>query len=148
MERFLKVDSYLLAATTLLALDGTEVSINLSVKILHMQLLDRFLFFKSVGQEYYDTNIYLANKLGVEVKTVERGIKVLERLGLVKRKKIRIDNLPKNVYIDVKPFNKELIPKQVRSNLKQADPDSYPENFDYDVDPAYNIDYNDPNLPF
>lgn len=105
MEQFLKVDYKLLMTDKVLTKNGTEVSLTMNTKILYALMYDRFLFFSSSNQEYFDTTAYLAARLNVTPKTIEKSIQILEDVGLVVRRKIIFNNLPKNIYNEVKPFS-------------------------------------------
>lgn len=128
MEQFLKVDYNLLMMNKVLTKDGTEVSLTMNTKILYALMYDRFLFFSTSGQEYFDTTNYLATRLNVTPKTVENGIKLLESVGLVEKRQIVYNNLPKNVYERVKPLGYLLTREVKNTNSVIIESDIDPHN--------------------
>ena len=113
---FTKVYDDILRTSTIKDLEGTERSFTLTNRMIYSRLLVRFYFFKESGSEYFDTNKDIAESLGIDEKTVSRGLKFLQEVGLISVKKIKWRNFPKNVYTDVKDITFNI--KQKRKPAK------------------------------
>lgn len=66
-----------------------QVELNGNMKILYRYMLDRFLFFKSLGNEFYDNQDELAYNLAMSKRTIVSLIKSLLDVGLVEKKTAR-----------------------------------------------------------
>lgn len=109
-ERFLKIDYRILGLQYIKDTNGDDKLFSLANRVLYAHLKVRFDFFKSRGEKYYDTNKAISTAVGVDEKTVSRGLKFLQDIGLVKVKKEKWRNLPKNVYEDVVDIFSEVKP--------------------------------------
>ena len=54
-------------------------------KILYTYMLDKFMFFSSRGQEFYESLDTLGEELGVNRTTIHRGLEGLIQIGYVKK---------------------------------------------------------------
>ena len=99
----LKVDMGLLRMKSCLKdEDGNDTNLTLNDKVVYALMYARYVFFKSSGKQYYDTNKQIADMLGLDEKTVGRSIGKLSKTGLISKRLIKVRNLPKNVYDYVK----------------------------------------------
>ena len=96
------IDKSILRMTTLRQDDGAIVSFTASDKLLYSVIYERFIAFKQKGGYYYETNKQIAEMIGMDEKTVSRGLHKLSKCGLFVIKKIKYKNFPKNIYVSVK----------------------------------------------
>lgn len=96
------IDKGILRMTTLKQDDGSVVSFTASDKLLYSVIYERFITFKQKGGDYYETNKQIAEMIGMDEKTVSRGLHKLSKCGLFVIKKIKYKNFPKNIYVSVK----------------------------------------------
>ena len=54
-------------------------------KVLYTYMLDKFMFFSSRGQEFYESLDTLGDELGVNRTTIHRGLEGLLKIGYVKK---------------------------------------------------------------
>ena len=54
-------------------------------KVLYTYMLDKFMFFSSRGQEFYESLDTLGEELGVNRTTIHRGLEGLIQIGYVKK---------------------------------------------------------------
>lgn len=96
------IDKGILRMTTLKQDGGSVVSFTASDKLLYSVIYERFITFKQKGGDYYETNKQIAEMIGMDEKTVSRGLHKLSKCGLFVIKKIKYKNFPKNIYVSVK----------------------------------------------
>ena len=122
---FTKVYDDILRTSTIKDLEGTERSFTLTNRMIYSRLLVRFYFFKESGSEYFDTNKDIAESLGIDEKTVSRGLKFLQEVGLISVKKVKWRNFPKNVYTNVKDitFNTKQKRKPAKATIDKTKSD-------------------------
>ena len=141
-ERFLKIDYRILGLQYIKDTNGNEKLFSLANRVLYAHLKVRFDFFKSRGEKYYDTNKAISTTIGVDEKTVSRGLKFLQDTGLVKVKKEKWRNLPKNVYEDVTDIFNEVKPSStITPSTSQPEPIVKYQTRDFE-------DYDMDDLPF
>jgi len=141
-ERFLKIDYRILGLQYIKDTNGNEKLFSLANRVLYAHLKVRFDFFKSRGEKYYDTNKAISATIGVDEKTVSRGLKFLQDTGLVKVKKEKWRNLPKNVYEDVTDVFNEVKPSStITPSTSQPEPIVKYQTRDFE-------DYDMDDLPF
>lgn len=141
-ERFLKIDYRILGLQYIKDTSGNERLFSLANRVLYAHLKVRFDFFKSRGEKYYDTNKAISTTIGVDEKTVSRGLKFLQDTGLVKVKKEKWRNLPKNVYEDVTDIFNEVKPSPtITPSTSQPEPIVKYQTRDFE-------DYDTDDLPF
>ena len=145
---FTKVYDDILRTSTIKDLEGTERSFTLTNRMIYSRLLVRFYFFKESGSEYFDTNKDIAESLGIDEKTVSRGLKFLQEVGLISVKKVKWRNFPKNVYTNVKDitFNTKQKRKPAKVTIDKTKSDQVSSLV---VAPVYSIcyDFEDENDP-
>ena len=56
-----------------------------NLKVLYRYMLDRYLFFKGTGNEFYDNQVQLADAIGVSERTVVKLVSDLCATGLVEK---------------------------------------------------------------
>jgi len=146
-EIFLKVDYRILEMQYIKDVNGKDRLFSLANRVLYCHLKTRFNFFKSRKERYFDTNKDISDALGIDEKTVSRGVKFLQEVGIVVVTKEKWRNLPKNVYTDVKEiiFNKS-------NNTEKNSQFSYVDNNQNQkhvvFDPYYDIDQDLDDIPF
>ena len=122
---FTKVYDDILRTSTIKDSEGTERSFTLTNRMIYSRLLVRFYFFKESGSDYFDTNKDIAESLGIDEKTVSRGLKFLQEVGLISVKKVKWRNFPKNVYTNVKDitFNTKQKRKPTKATIDKTKSD-------------------------
>jgi hypothetical protein len=78
--------------------NGECVKMNLSDKVIYAHLKNRFDFFKSLGNEYYDTQQSIADMCNMDLKATGNILRKFIEDGLTTVYKKRFNGYPKNVY--------------------------------------------------
>lgn len=90
-EPFIKFPKTLLAATHWLSLTtGEDVQFTPSNKILWLHIKDRFDFFTSLGNEWFDNQEAIAAATGSNISTVKRFLADLTKHGYLKTSKKKV----------------------------------------------------------
>lgn len=144
MDKFYKIDDKFLKLKTLKDKNGKEHSISANHKMVYLYLKDRFDFFTSNKQEYFDTNKTIAENTGLEERTVIRCIKLWIDLGYVEKKVIKYKNLPKNIFTKVLPLTFSITTSKPK--LSKQEPTKYVVN----TNPYLynNYEFEDDGCPF
>lgn len=66
-----------------------DTSFSLYDKFVYMHMLQRFMFFHSLGKQYYDNQSDIGESLGLTRQTVAKSTKTLESRGLIKSEKVK-----------------------------------------------------------
>lgn len=67
----------------------SDASFSLYDKFIYMHMLQRFVFFHSLGKQYYDNQSDIGESLGLTRQTVAKSTKTLESRGLIKSEKVK-----------------------------------------------------------
>lgn len=67
----------------------SDNSFSLYDKFIYMHMLQRFMFFKSLGRPYYDNQTDIGEALGLTRQTVAKSTKTLESRGLISSEKVK-----------------------------------------------------------
>ena len=67
----------------------SDASFSLYDKFIYMHMLQRFVFFHSLGKQYYDNQSDIGESLGLTRQTVAKSTKTLEGRGLIKSEKVK-----------------------------------------------------------
>jgi hypothetical protein len=78
--------------------NGECIKMNLSDKVIYAHLKNRFDFFKSLGNEYYDTQQSIADMCNMDLKATGNILRKFIEDGLTTVYKKRFNGYPKNVY--------------------------------------------------
>lgn len=90
-EPFIKFPKALLAATHWISLTtGEEIQFTPSNKILWLHIKDRFDFFASLGNEWFDNQEAIAAATGSNISTVKRFLADLTKHGYLKASKKKV----------------------------------------------------------
>ena len=146
MDKFYKIDDKLLKLKMLKDKNGKECSISANHKIVYLYLKDRFDFFTSNKQDYFDTNKTIAENTGLEERTVIRCIKMWIDLGYVEKKVVKYKNLPKNIFTKVSPIIFETKSNKLGATNKEIVKPVI--NVDSFIQNNYDFDYDDSEIPF
>jgi len=97
-NQFLMMPYKLLNAGGYVNSNGECVKMNLSDKVIYAHLKNRFDFFKSLGNEYYDTQQSIADMCNMDLKATGNILRKFIEDGLTTVYKKRFNGYPKNVY--------------------------------------------------
>jgi len=97
-NQFLMMPYKLLNAGGYVNNNGECVKMNLSDKVIYAHLKNRFDFFKSLGNEYYDTQQSIADMCNMDLKATGNILRKFIEDGLTTVYKKRFNGYPKNVY--------------------------------------------------
>lgn len=97
-NQFLMMPYKLLNAGGYVNSNGECVKMNLSDKVIYAHLKNRFDFFKSLGNEYYDTQQSIADMCNMDLKATGNILRKFIEGGLTTVYKKRFNGYPKNVY--------------------------------------------------
>lgn len=129
-NQFLMMPYKLLNAGGYVNSNGECVKMNLSDKVIYAHLKNRFDFFKSLGNEYYDTQQSIADMCNMDLKATGNILRKFIEDGLTTVYKKRFNGYPKNVYTYVP--NLQLWYKDKKKGSQKAATVLYTENFDYE----------------
>ncbi len=129
-NQFLMMPYKLLNAGGYVNSNGECVKMNLSDKVIYAHLKNRFDFFKSLGNEYYDTQQSIADMFNMDLKATGNILRKFIEDGLTTVYKKRFNGYPKNVYTCVP--NLQLWYKDKKKGSQKAAIVLYIENFDYE----------------
>ena len=129
-NQFLMMPYKLLNAGGYVNSNGECVKMNLSDKVIYAHLKNRFDFFKSLGNEYYDTQQSIADMCNMDLKATGNILRKFIEDGLTTVYKKRFNGYPKNVYTYVP--NLQLWYKDKKKGSQKAAVVLYTENFDYE----------------
>ena len=97
-NQFLMMPYKLLNAGGYVNINGECIKMNLSDKVIYAHLKNRFDFFKSLGNEYYDTQQSIADMCNMDLKATGNILRKFIEEGLTTVYKKRFNGYPKNVY--------------------------------------------------
>lgn len=97
-NQFLMMPYKLLNAGGYVNSNGECVKMNLSDKVIYAHLKNRFDFFKSLGNEYYDTQQSIADMCNMDLKATGNILRKFIEDGLTTVYKKRFNGYPKNIY--------------------------------------------------
>lgn len=117
-NQFLMMPYKLLNAGGYVNSNGECVKMNLSDKVIYAHLKNRFDFFKSLGNEYYDTQQSIADMCNMDLKATGNILRKFIEDGLTTVYKKRFNGYPKNVYTYVP--NLELWYKDKKKGSQKA----------------------------
>ena len=129
-NQFLMMPYKLLNAGGYVNSNGECVKMNLSDKVIYAHLKNRFDFFKSLGNEYYDTQQSIADMCNMDLKATGNILRKFIEDGLTTVYKKRFNGYPKNVYTYVP--NLQLWYKDKKKGSQKAAVVLYTENFEYE----------------
>lgn len=138
--------------------NGECVKMNLSDKVIYAHLKNRFDFFKSLGNEYYDTQQSIADMCNMDLKATGNILRKFIEDGLTTVYKKRFNGYPKNVYTHVPNLrlwykDKKKAGQKAVVIIETLDFEyEIPENFVVDLTDVgysrdYELDINDMDLP-
>jgi hypothetical protein len=116
-NQFLKIPYKLLGAVGYVNKDGECVKMTLTEKIIYAHLRNRFVFFRSLNKEYYDTQQAIADACNMDIKSVGNILRKFIKSELTTVYKKRFNGFPKNVYTNVP----ELLLYQKDNTIEQND---------------------------
>jgi len=97
-ESFLKLPYNLLWCDGYVDENNIRIKMNLSDKIVYSHIKNRYLFFKSMGKEYFDSQQTIADVCNLDVRSVNTIIRNFEKNGVVVVLKRAFGQILKNVY--------------------------------------------------
>ena len=143
-NQFLMMPYKLLNAGGYVNSNGECVKMNLSDKVIYAHLKNRFDFFKSLGNEYYDTQQSIADMCNMDLKATGNILRKFIEDGLTTVYKKRFNGYPKNVYTYVP--NLQLWYKDKKKGSQKAAVFVETLEFDYEtpedfVDTSFDVGY-------
>jgi len=103
-EQFLMLPYSLLSAGGYVNNSGECQKMTLTEKIIYAHIRNRFLFFTSLGKEYFDTQKSIAEVCNMDIKAVGNVLRKFIKDDLTTIYKKQQGNYLKNVYVSVPPL--------------------------------------------
>lgn len=93
METFLKLEKQLLRAVSVTdKTTGTVSKLSSVDKIVYRYMFERYVFFSSQKQQYFDNQSDIAYECGLAIATLQRAIYSLEECGLITTKTQKLEH--------------------------------------------------------
>lgn len=147
-EQFLILPYNLLRSGGYVSKDGECVKMNLTEKIIYTHLRNRYDFFTSQGNEYYDTQKDVADVCNMDIKAVGNVLRKFTTAGLTTIYKKIYGNFVKNVYTSVPEldlwYKGEAVVPQATGEIEYEIPENFVVNLpDVGYTPEYENDRTD-----
>lgn len=118
---FTKLYDGILPVQSLKCSDGSEVTLNLTVKVVWCYMYRKYDFYNRLGNQFYENLTDISKNLGIDTRTLTRVMTSLKKLGVITvigKKKIN-GFIFSNVYSVKHPV--EVLTKAAIKNLPEFD---------------------------